>query len=192
MARVHWWEPVLFICPSHGYNPLSFSRNSLTLQIFMNALLLVNRLFGLCFCGLFQSMYRRSPGWGSVALGCIFPLFPDWKSGFSGHHVFGVCLPSQSALETNNQEKIKNPQTFAHLANFSKNVSVTFDNHIILIFFYLTYPQINKIGKSDHMASITHTLITSSASKCKPRWTTHFWVHQVTQSLLVERGSVSY
>ena len=41
-------------------------------------------------------------------------------------HVIRICLPSQSAS--------KNPQTFAHLVNFSKNLSATFDNHTILLF----------------------------------------------------------
>ena len=42
-------------------------------------------------------------------------------------HVIGVCLPSQSASETHNQEK--SPQTFAHPV-----LSAMFDNHAILLF----------------------------------------------------------
>ena len=88
------------------------------------------------------------------------------------------------------------PQTFAHLVNFSKNVSAMFDNHTILLLwlqnkqtfhmfslcdlrfscsvllistcymrkgswaFYLNYPQINEVGKSDQMVlfNITQAL----------------------------------
>ena len=32
------------------------------------------------------------------------------------------------------QSRKKSPQTFAHLVNFSKNASVMFDNHTILLF----------------------------------------------------------
>ena len=46
-------------------------------------------------------------------------------------HVIGVFLASQSASQKHNKEK-KSPQTFAHLVNFSKNVSATFDNHVIM------------------------------------------------------------
>ena len=48
------------------------------------------------------------------------------------YHVIGVRLSSQSASEKHNQEK--SPQTFAHLANFSKNVSAMFNNHTIVLF----------------------------------------------------------
>ena len=47
-------------------------------------------------------------------------------------HVIGVCLLSQSASEKHSQEK--SPETFAHLVNFSKNVSAMFDNRTILLF----------------------------------------------------------
>ena len=47
-------------------------------------------------------------------------------------HVIGVRLSSQSASEKHNQEK--SPQTFAHLVNFSKNVSAIFYNRTILLF----------------------------------------------------------
>ena len=47
-------------------------------------------------------------------------------------HVIGICLPSQSASEKHNQEK--SPPVFAHLVNFSKNVSTMFDNHTISLF----------------------------------------------------------
>ena len=85
-------------------------------------------------------------------------------------HVIGVCLPSQSAAK-----KKKSPQTFAHLMNFTQNLSATF--HIFLLqdlrlvlcslevhmyymyctcakvhrLFYLNYPQIIEVGKSDHI-----------------------------------------
>ena len=36
-------------------------------------------------------------------------------------------MPSQSASNKHNQEKV--PQTFATIVNYSKNVSVMFDNH---------------------------------------------------------------
>ena len=56
------------------------------------------------------------------ALVCQYPI-----------DVIRVYLTSQSALEKHNQEK-KCPQTFAHLVNFSNNVSAMFDNHTILLF----------------------------------------------------------
>ena len=49
---------------------------------------------------------------------------------FCSSHV--ICLSSQSAPETDSQEK--SPQTFAHLVNFSKIVFATLDNHTILLF----------------------------------------------------------
>ena len=47
-------------------------------------------------------------------------------------HVIGDCLPSQSTPGKQNQFKKKNTYTFAHLVNFSKNVSAMFDSHKIL------------------------------------------------------------
>ena len=46
-------------------------------------------------------------------------------------HVIEVFLPSQSLWRKHNKEKI--PQTFAHLVNFSKNVSAMFDNQTNLV-----------------------------------------------------------
>ena len=54
----------------------------------------------------------------------------DWHSIV--YHVIGVHLLSQSASEKHNREK--SPQTFAHLVDFSTNVSAMFDNHTILLF----------------------------------------------------------
>ena len=42
-----------------------------------------------------------------------------------------ACSANQHSKST---IKKKSPQTFAHLANFSKNVSAMFDNHTILLF----------------------------------------------------------
>ena len=92
----------------------------------------------------------------------------------------GVCLPSQSASEKHNQEK--SPCTFAHLVNFkTKCVCHVWSSYTLVIsninlshtlnawsafrdlgvlraqrligFFYLNYPQINEVGKTDHMAT---------------------------------------
>ena len=135
-------------------------------------------------------------------------------------HVIGVC---HSASETHNQQsshhvigfsdlidlcviKIKSPQTFAHIVNFSKTLlpcliimqSCYFDCRINKPFacsrcvisafralltwsqritrakaFYLNYPLINEVGKSDHvvwrqqMFSPSHD---SLASACISRW----------------------
>ena len=51
--------------------------------------------------------------------------------------VIGVCLLSQS--EKHNQEKT--PYTYAHLVNFSTNVSAMFDNHTMLMLLCLKNEQ---------------------------------------------------
>ena len=43
-------------------------------------------------------------------------------------------LPAKSiSIPKQKQEEEKSPHTFAHLANFSKNVFAMFDNHMILL-----------------------------------------------------------
>ena len=67
-------------------------------------------------------------------------MMRNWKSiriylcylSCINNHGIVVCLPSQSASEK--QSRKKSPWAFAHFVNFSKNVSVTFDNHTILLF----------------------------------------------------------
>ena len=54
-------------------------------------------------------------------------LFQRWN--LINRHVIGVCLPNQHPKRT--IEK-KDPQAFAHLENFSQNVSAMFYNHTIL------------------------------------------------------------
>ena len=42
--------------------------------------------------------------------------------------------PAQPISTQKAQSRKKNPQTFAHPVNFSKNLSAMFDNHTILLF----------------------------------------------------------
>ena len=50
------------------------------------------------------------------------------------NHVIGDRLPAQPISIRKAQSRKKSPQTFAHLMNFSNNVSAMFDNHTILLF----------------------------------------------------------
>ena len=54
------------------------------------------------------------------------------KLQIDSHHMIGVCLPSQSASGKHNQEQ-KAHKTFAHLMNFSKQMSAMIDNHTLVI-----------------------------------------------------------
>ena len=48
--------------------------------------------------------------------------------------VYEQSLFAQPVSIQKAQSRKKSPQTFAHLMNFSKNASVKFDNHTILLF----------------------------------------------------------
>ena len=98
--------------------------------------------------------------------------FPPFRERSSTWSEFG-CPANQHPKST---VKKNSPQTFAHLVNFSKNVSAMFDNHTILTiewktlshvlaawlastyclqrilgFFYLNHPQISGVVKSDRI-----------------------------------------
>ena len=104
-----------------------------------------------------------------VSLLCGFTPSPcDWS------------LSAQPISSQKAQPRKKSPQAFAHLMHFSKNVCIIrhcyFDSRInkpstcsfwvicisldilpvqrSIAFFYLNYPQINGVGKSDHMFSM--------------------------------------
>ena len=100
------------------------------------------------------------------------------------NHVIGVWLASQSASEKHNQEK--KPTNLCALGEFLKKMSAMFDDHTISLFsrvlaawsafralftwswlttrakdhrlFYLDYPQISEVGKSDHVVRMWNAL----------------------------------
>ena len=82
------------------------------------------------FCFDFSSTMDRNKKTRNVTnSGYLAPKCAFLFKGVAAHGF--VCSANQHPKST---VKKKGPQTFAHLMNFSKNVSSMFDNHTVLLF----------------------------------------------------------